>query len=78
MRRPSANKKCVPKYPQVACADPSRAPAAVQRHTVLARAPDARGAMGLSESKVGWVNNRFITDLYVPWYGVIDRTKSVR
>jgi hypothetical protein len=24
--------------------------------------------MGLSESKVCWVNNRFITDLQVPWY----------
>jgi hypothetical protein len=27
-----------------------------------APAPDARSAMGLSRSKVGWVNDRFITD----------------
>jgi hypothetical protein len=27
-----------------------------------APAPDARGAMGLPESKVGWVNDCFITD----------------
>jgi hypothetical protein len=27
-----------------------------------ASAPDARGAIGLPESKVGWVNTRFITD----------------
>jgi len=27
-----------------------------------APAPEARGAMGLPESKVGWVNDRFIAD----------------
>jgi hypothetical protein len=43
-----------------------------------APAPDARGAVGLPESKVGWVNDRFITDPRVPRYGVIDPTKSVR
>jgi len=36
-----------------------------------APAPDPRGAMGLPESKVGWVNDRFITDRRVPRYGVI-------
>jgi hypothetical protein len=42
-----------------------------------APAPDGRGAMGLPESKVGWVNDRFITDRRVPRYGMIDPTKSV-
>jgi hypothetical protein len=39
--------------------------------------PDARGAMGLPRSKVGWVSDGFITDRRVPRYGVIDPTKSV-
>jgi len=42
-----------------------------------APAPDARGAMGLSESKVGWVNDSLITDRSVPRCGVIDPSKSV-
>jgi hypothetical protein len=33
--------------------------------------------MGLPESKVSWVNDRFIADRRVLRYGVIDPTKSV-
>jgi hypothetical protein len=39
--------------------------------------PDAGGAMGLPESKVDWVIDRFITDRRVLRYGLIDPTKSV-
>jgi hypothetical protein len=52
-RRPSA-KKCLPKYLRVASADPSPTPGGCPRAY--------SGAMGLPESKVSWVNARFITD----------------
>ena len=51
--RRSSAKKCVPKYPRVAVADPSPTPGGCPRAY--------SGAMGLPESKVGWVNDRVIT-----------------